>query len=36
MVLLELTGRLPPGADPGPAWRAGLDAFEASAATPAR
>jgi AcrR family transcriptional regulator len=27
MVLLELTGRLPPGEDPEPAWREGITAF---------
>jgi AcrR family transcriptional regulator len=34
MVLLELTHRLPAGADPQPAWREGIAAFQARAATP--
>ena len=29
MVMLELTRRLPPGADPGPAWQEGVAAFQA-------
>ena len=31
MVMLELTQRLPPGADSGPAWQEGIAAFEARA-----
>jgi hypothetical protein len=29
MVMLELDQRFPPGADPDPAWRAGVAAFAA-------
>jgi hypothetical protein len=29
MVLLELTRRLPPGADPEAAWKEGITAFQA-------
>jgi len=31
MVMLELTQRLPPGEDPGPAWQEGITAFQAQA-----
>jgi len=31
MVMLELTQRLPPGADSGPAWQEGVAAFQARA-----
>lgn len=34
MVMLELTQRLPPGADSGPAWREGIAAFQARTARP--
>jgi AcrR family transcriptional regulator len=34
MVMLELTQRLPPGEDPGPAWQEGIAAFQARATAP--
>ncbi len=34
MVMLELTQRLPPGEDSGPAWQEGIAALQARAATP--